>query len=355
MASILQIGDKWRAQVRRRNHKPQARTFRTKAEALAWARAIESRIDAGQEPKATSLVRVRDVLAAYRQLREDGGRPIEPTTNQHYVLEHLAEDLGHEKVADLTPQRLVQWAGMRKEQGAGPFTVNMELSALGTVLRHAAAFMNAALPDVTGAARPLLLHLQLIGAGQRRTRTPTEDELQAVLAWVRKQDPVVADAMRVAAITGLRRSELVRKLLWADIDPKQKAALIRQRKHPRRHLARDEWVPLLGDAWDIVQKQKRTGERVFPISPEKITDAFTAATRALGIPDLRLHDLRHYASTKLQQAGFDEVERMAITGHRSVAMNARYTHPTPEHLHAKYQQATAPRKRAKRATKRAAR
>jgi integrase len=157
--------------------------------------------------------------------------------------------------------------------------------------------------------------------------------------------------MRVAAITGLRRSELVRKLLWADVDPKQKAALIRQRKHPRRHLARDDWVPLLGDAWDIVQKQKRTSERVFPISPEKISDEFTAATRALGIPDLRLHDLRHYASTKLQQAGFDEVERMAITGHRSVAMNARYTHPTPEHLHAKFN-AAAPKKRP---TKRAAR
>ena len=42
MASILQIGDRWRAQVRRQNHRPQAKTFRTKAEALAWARQVES-------------------------------------------------------------------------------------------------------------------------------------------------------------------------------------------------------------------------------------------------------------------------------------------------------------------------
>jgi integrase len=75
------------------------------------------------------------------------------------------------------------------------------------------------------------------------------------------------------------------------------------------------------------------------VSPEKITDLFTAATRALSIPDLRLHDLRHLASSRLQELGFDDVERMAITGHRSVGMNARYTHPTPEHLHAKFEAA----------------
>jgi integrase len=205
--------------------------------------------------------------------------------------------------------------------------------------------MNLQLPDVTGQARPLLLHLQLIGAGNRRTRRPTDDELAAVLKWVQKKAPVVADAMRVAAITGLRRGELVRKLKWSEVDKKARAALIRQRKHPRRHLAKDEWVPLLGEAWDIVQRQPKVDDRVFPISLEKITDTFTAATRACGIPDLRLHDLRHLASSKLQEMGFDDVERMAITGHKSVGMNARYTHPTPQHLHEKFDAAIKPKGR----------
>jgi integrase len=151
---------------------------------------------------------------------------------------------------------------------------------------------------------------------------------------------VVADAIEVASVTGLRRSELVQKLLWTDLDDKRRAALIRQRKHPRRSLARDEWVPLLGKSWDIVQRQPRDSERVFPVSLERMSDTFTAAVRALGIPDLRLHDTRHYASTQLQRIGFDDVERMAITGHRSVAMNARYTHSSLEHLHEKFERAT---------------
>lgn len=346
MASVIQIGEKWRAQVRRRNHKPQTRTFKTKREAVEWARGIEARIDAGAEPKAAALVKVGDLIREYRRLRAEGGREIDPTTNSAYMLQHLEDDLGHESVTALTPARLVQWASTRKAEGAGPYTVNMELSALGTTLRHAASFMNLQLPDATGQARPLLMHMQLIGGGNRRTRRPTDDELQAVLAWVEARgEKVAADAMRVAAVTGLRRSELVTKLRWDRLDDGKRAALIVQRKHPRRHLARDEWVPMLGDSWAIVQRQPRTAERVFPISPEKITDLFTAATRALSIANLRLHDLRHLASSRLQEMGFDDVERMAITGHRSVGMNARYTHPTPEHLHAKFEAAAKPRRR----------
>ena len=341
MASVIKVGDKWRAQVRRRDHKPQTKTFRTKREAEEWGRALESRIDVGAAPKATAHYKVGDLIREYRRLREDGGRAIDPTTNTSYMLRHLEDDLGHESVVALTPARLVQWAGARKAEGAGPWTVNQELSALGTMLRHAASFANLQLPDVTGMARPLLTHLQLIGAGNRRTRRPSEDELQAVLAYVEQYSKVTADAMRVAAITGLRRGELVTKLRWSEIDDKARAVLIRQRKHPRRVEARDEWVPLLGDSWAIVQRQSHVDDRVFPISPEKITDLFTKAARACGIPDLRLHDLRHLASSKLQELGFDESERMAITGHRSVAMNLSYTHPSPEHLHKKFEKANA--------------
>lgn len=343
MASVIKVGDKWRAQVRRRNHKPQTQTFRTKREADEWARGVEARIDSGAEPKSAALVKLSELIDEYRKMREEGGREIDPTTNSFYMLRHLEDDLGHESVTALTPARLVQWAANRKAEGAGPYTVNMEASALGTVIRHAASFMNLQLPDVVGQARPLLLHLQLIGAGKRRTRRPTDDELHAVLAFVEEQDKAAADAMRVAAITGLRRAELVQKLQWELIDVEKRAALIKQRKHPRQTLARDEWVPLLGDSWAIVQRQPRIDPRVFPISLEKITDLFTAATRACGIPDLRLHDLRHLASSRLQELGFDDVERMAIVGHRSIGMNARYTHPTAEHLHAKFERAQKPK------------
>ena len=122
MASIIKIGEKWRAQVRRQNHKPQTKTFRTQREAREWATALESRIDANAEPKAAALFKVGDLIREYRRMREEGGRGIDPTANTSYMLQHLEEDLGHEAVTALTPARLVQWASVRKTEGAGPWT-----------------------------------------------------------------------------------------------------------------------------------------------------------------------------------------------------------------------------------------
>lgn len=335
MASILQIGDRWRAQVRRAGQKSIAKSFKTRKEAEAWARRVETGLDEARPILIAEDLTVADLVDNYRRVRADLGRPIEATTNTNYMLEHLKEDLGPERVRDLTPARLAQWAKARHKEGAGGYTVNMELSQLGTAIRHTASFMGLVLPDVVGTARPLLNYGQLISGGGRRTRRPTEDELARVVAYIAERNPVVSEAVRVAAITGLRRGELAR-IVWSDIDELRKAILVRQRKHPRKIEARDEWVPLLGESWAIVQAQPRVSARIFPASREAMTDNVTAATRALGIPDLRLHDMRREATSKLREMGFDIEERKAIVGHKSDAVHDRYIAITLESLHSKH-------------------
>jgi hypothetical protein len=46
MASLLKVGNTWRAQARRKGHKSVTETFPTKAQAVAWARKVESEMDA---------------------------------------------------------------------------------------------------------------------------------------------------------------------------------------------------------------------------------------------------------------------------------------------------------------------
>lgn len=331
---------KTRALIRRKGHKPTSKWFDRKRDAEAWAREVESALDRRQAAIVSATATVGQLIAEFRRIRLAAGRPVEPETNTHYMLEHLDEDLGVERVADLTPDRMVAWARHRREQGAGGYTVNMELSQLGTVLRHTASFLRLAIPDVVGSARPMLHYLQLISGGRRRTRRATDDELERLLAYLDERNRIVADAVRVAAITGMRRGELAR-ITWDDVDARRRAVLVRQRKHPRRVEARDEWVPLLGEAWDVVQRQPRiAGEpRVFPVSRETLTDSVTAATRALGIPDLHLHDMRRNATSRLREIGFDQHERKAIVGHRSDEIHERYIAVTPESLHAKYEAA----------------
>lgn len=335
MASICKINGKWRALIRRKGYKPVAKYFDTKKDADAWARMVESSIDQTKAVVLSDSVTVGSLIAEFRRLRLEAGRPVAPESNAHYMLEHLTDDLGADRVVDLTPDRLVRWAKYRKQQGAGPYTVNMELSQLGTVIRHTSSFLNLTLPDVVGRARPQLHYLQLIGGGNRRSRRPTEDERAALFAALDARNPIISDAVRVARITALRRGELAR-IRWADLDARKRAVLVRQRKHPRQIEARDEWVPLLGDAWEIVQRQPRIDERIFPVSKEALTDAVTETTRALGIPDLRLHDMRREATSRLREMGFDQHERKAITGHRSDRAHEIYISVTLESLHEKY-------------------
>ena len=44
------------------------------------------------------------------------------------------------------------------------------------------------------------------------------------------------------------------------------------------------------------------------------------------IKDLRVHDLRHEATSRLFELGLDAMEVSTITGHKTLSMLKRYTH-----------------------------
>lgn len=47
MSSIRKRGEKWQARVHRKDHKPVVQSFNTKADAIKWARNVESQLDLG--------------------------------------------------------------------------------------------------------------------------------------------------------------------------------------------------------------------------------------------------------------------------------------------------------------------
>lgn len=329
MASIIQINGKWRAQVRRKGHKPITKTHRTKTAAEAWARQIEAQLDAGQAPGPA--VTVGALIQSYRKLR-DVARPIRDDSTEHYTLKTLDRLLGSIDATKLNTEDLVGFAQARKDEGAGAYTVNCDISKLSTALRYAASAKNLLLPDSVGVARPLLKHLGLIGGGGKRERRPTEDELSRIVQHLTNGRGVVyAEAVLFAVATATRRGEIC-ALKWADIDEAKKLALIRDRKDPRQKVGNDQWIPLLGDALAIVQRQPR-GDRVFPIEPGTLSKYFTEACRALSIPDLHLHDMRHEGTSQLFESGLEIQQVALVTGHKKWENLRRYTQLKPEDLH----------------------
>jgi integrase len=341
VASILQTGPKaWRAQVRRKGHKAITRTFTTRRLAEQWARRVESDIEQGKTPESASGLTVRQAIEAFRELRDTGQRPIRAGSTEHYMLRHLDEGLGPTAVDRLTPQVLATWARTRMDEGAGPATVAMEVSKLGTVLRHAGTWLHRPLPDVVTPARPLLEYSGLVGPTNQRDRRPTDDELARLLAAAH---PVLADLIRLALLTTMRRGELVR-ILWSDVDRTRRLVMIRDRKHPRRTTGNHQWCPLLGDALAIIDRQPKVDDRIFPVSPEWVSDSFLTLCKTADPPivDLHFHDLRHEGTSRLFEAGHDIPQVALVTGHRRWEHLRRYANLRPESLTASPADAAGP-------------
>jgi integrase len=332
VASILQVGDRWRALIRRKGHKAQCKTFDTKAQALAWARAREGEIDTGHTVAQPGKLLVREVIRAYRELR-DQARPINDTSNEHYMLKALEKGLGEKAAGRLTVEDLIAYAVSRREDGAGPYTINMDISKLGTVLRYGGAKLRVALPDAVGSARPMLHHLRLIGGGGRRERRPTDDEMHRILLHMTKTyGPIYAEAVAFAAITAMRRGEVC-SVLKAEIEPASHVIPV-WRKHPRKGKVLER-VPLLGEAWDIAHRQPDSEDgRLFPIEAGTLSKYFTWTCRELSIPDLHLHDMRHEGTSRLFEDGYEIQHVALVTGHKDWRNLKRYTNLRPEDMSA---------------------
>jgi integrase len=134
------------------------------------------------------------------------------------------------------------------------------------------------------------------------------------------------------AIHSARRQAEICRLEWADLDSSARTGIVRDAKHPRAKIGNHRQFKFTPEAWGIVQSQPRTSECIFPYNPKSVGAAFTRACGILGISDLRFHDLRHEATSRLFERGYAIHEVAQFTLHESWNELKRYTHPDPRHV-----------------------
>jgi len=186
-------------------------------------------------------------------------------------------------------------------------------------------------------ARASLMHRGLNTRSQERDREPTDDELGRIYghwATLKRQQIPMQTLCQFALATGMRQGEITR-LEIEDINTEAKTVVIRDRKDPRNKKGNDQTVPLLPDAWVIVEPiiaERKTGF-LFPYDPRSVSASFTRACTALGIEDLHFHDLRHRAAAQFFRMGLGIPQVALLTGHKTWAMLRRYTAIKPEDVH----------------------
>jgi integrase len=134
----------------------------------------------------------------------------------------------------------------------------------------------------------------------------------------------------LAIETGARRSELT-SLEWKDVDLTGGTLTFRQTKN-----GTDRTIPLTGTAKSTLESMPKHHSLVFSLSSSQVTRKFSKACSRAQISDLRLHDLRHEAISRFFEAGLNQIEVAAISGHKSITMLHRYTHISTAHLLKKF-------------------
>jgi integrase len=324
MATITPREGGWRAQVRRKGHKPVSKQFRTKAMAERWARGIEDAMAAGQYAPASGLTLAAAIDRF--QTETEKAKPIAKTKAGN--LRALRNgSMGPVELEALTPGHVIAHAN---ERTCGPQTMAMELLFLGEVLEYARHAWGVKMGDPLREARPVLKRGKRLAKSRERDRRLEGDEYARLHAYMKanKRMPM-ADLFAFAVASAMRLGEVV-ALRWADLDEAKSLVLVRQRKHPVTK--RDEWVPLLPPARALVDAQPRKDARIWPYHKDSVGRAFRDACEALGIEGLTWHDLRHEGISRLFEQGY-RIEQVAlISGHKDWKSLKRYTNLRPESL-----------------------
>jgi len=319
MASFRKRGDKWQARVHRKDHSPVVQSFNTKTDAVKWARHTESQLDLGTlAPKAAMppLMRIVDRYLAEVTPTKKGSKQ---ELNRGRQIARTS--LGSMQLDKITSEAVSKYRDGRLHQVSNN-TVRLELAFISVVFEQCAKEWSYKV------ANPVK-QIRIPKPGKPRQRRLRPGEEEALLAACAASSATYLHSLVVLAIeTGMRFGELV-FITCDNVDFDARTIHLPDTKngHPRT-------VPLSTRALGAIRAVPSGYEgRVFTGKSGSIRAAFGAALKRSGVgSDLRFHDLRHEAVTRLFEKGLNPIEVGMISGHRSMSMLQRYTHLGPKEL-----------------------
>ena len=159
-----------------------------------------------------------------------------------------------------------------------------------------------------------------------RDRVLSDTEMTALakaLSSEAANRPAAIAAIRVAALTGLRISEVI-AMEWEHIDFETGRMLLPDTKTGRR------WHDLPDAAVEIIGKCRRINEWCFStgrgshITYKTVRSAFKECARKANLKNVRLHDLRRSFATNAATEGLSALQLQHLLGWKQAAMPARY-------------------------------
>jgi integrase len=309
----------------------ESKSFSRENLAKVWAKRRESEIEkniaeVGHVVKHETFKEVALLYLDYLDA-QDSLRRTKRTTIEFLMRQPIAEM----KISQITSAHIIPYLRDRVAGGAKPQTVNNDMAYIGSVMRYAEAMLDIPVNlNELLRAREKAVANKLISRPDKRERRPSEEEIIQIVDYFNRKltQNWMSDVILFALHSARRQAEITR-LKWEDLDVGTHTIVVRDMKHPTvKHYTKT--AKLTDAALQIIQRQPKQGEHIFPHNHRTICSYFTQACKACDIDGLRFHDLRHEATSRLFEAGYSIVEVQQFTLHESWNTLKRYTHLRPE-------------------------
>lgn len=331
----------WKAVIRKNGWPTASKTFRTKRDAEDWSRRTEDEMVRGVYIQRSGAERMTLETALKRYL-SDVTPTKKPTTQRGEIskAKKLIEHLGKFSLAALSAEIIAGYRDKRLSESGNKGnisnnTVRLELALLSHL------FTVAIQEWGMGLTFNPVLNIRKPSPGEGRDRRLSSDEeLRLINAVNAHSNPMLGWIVRIALETGMRASE-ISTLRRHQVDLERRVLRLRDTKNDSART-----VPLNRFATEVITSAMSNPIRPIDCDllffgepgrdkkrrPYAFTKVWATLKTKLRMRDLRFHDLRHEAVSRLVEAGLSDQEVAAISGHKSMQMLKRYTHLRAEDL-----------------------
>ena len=304
----------------------------TLEQARRKGRAVKAEAFLGPDPQThrrelrASLTLAELVQSRYLPYVQDYKRSWK--TDETILRRHILPALGSLYLDEVTSEHVADLVRTMRVKGYAAGTTNRVLILLRYIFNLARKWKIAgAMIDNPTAA------LQ-VAPQVHRERFLSADETRRLLeAIAADENRLAANAILLLLLTGARRSEIL-QAKWEHVDWRRGTLLVARSKSgkPRKVILSDQAVAALKSI-----RRVKDNPHVFPspetgLPPPSLFNPWQRIRKRAGLPDVRLHDLRHSFASFLVNEGVSIYVVQELLGHTQLRTTQRYAHLAGETL-----------------------
>jgi integrase len=337
MASITMRNGSFRVRISRKGQSTIDKSFKSEHDAKKWARQVELQLELGiyQAPIRNQPIKheIQVSEAVERYIASHVIHKLNRRTESG-TLRLIASRWADRKLSSITKQDVFLLKEDLLRKGRAASTINHYLNAISKL--HQIAINEWGMQLVNP-----IPGMKRMPEPQGRMKRLMPDAEKVLLDHANESAfKPLTDIIIFAIETGMRAGEIL-SIRWDDVDLTGRKVLIRHTKNGESRV-----VPLTLRAKNTLEQIQRheCSDLVFPYGSHRVRKHFvrTVKQAKASLPeflnpfiDLRFHDLRHEALSRLSDTGLNVIELSCISGHKTLGMLKRYTHPSHQAILAK--------------------